>query len=499
MALLALLVSSSTHANAERPQLKDFNSYTEFLRAVVDYTRLDTPANGAERQCRDDEVDDEGKPINKDNPCKPRLVREDAIRGGKGDGAGRTSASGNIQAEDDRVEGVGTLDDQGSAIASLPGTQASTRQGSGDALEDAIALARDGLNPVYVDPGNTRTTFRSFPMQPVDSNDLAAVSLIDALAGLLVTNNNTRLRLNIDPSSFTNPLAAEDDRVNSSLYSLQLDDLALQQLLLANIAGFDTRNIVWTTGGSYYSVVNADPYLIGSNGIGLNFSTDARLRMAIVDSDGFAPALGAGAVVIDPLHVTTSNIAANLFSVDDGRGSKGVLASLDITNGINVNLSNMQVGVAGATRNAEGGWNIGRVSNFLFFGDDSTLSISMDSPLEIMFKNTDNAATDPLIQVNGAISTLDLKGMSLMDINSGGGIHFDSIGITNLSMVNTSVYFNNNTIRVDMGNSLTNLRMVIANIVLGGPLERASRPAGIGDAEIRFTRVDSMEMTIQPH
>lgn len=496
MALLALLVSGSAHANAERPQLKDFNSYTDFLRAVVDYTRLGDGPTGAERECREDEVDNEGNPTDKNNPCRPRLVREDAINAGMGEGAGMTEAAGSASAGTGDGEEPDGLDGS-NALATTPGP--GTRQESGDALEDAIALARDGLNPVYVDPGNTRTTFRSFPMQPVDANDLAAVSLIDALTGLLVTNNNTRLRLNIDPSSFTSPLAAEDDRVNGSLYSLQLGDLAVQQLLLANIAGFNTSNIVWTTDGNYYSVVNADPYLIGSNGIGLNFSTDARLRMAIVDSDGFAPALGAGALVIDPLHITTSDIAANLFSVDDGRGSKGVLASLDVTDGINVNMSNMQIGVAGATRNAEGGWNIGQASNFLFFGDDSTLSITMDSPLEIMFKNTDNAATEPLIQVNGAISNLDLKNMSLMDINSGGGIHFDSVGITNLSMVNTSVYFNNNTIRVDMGSSLTNLRMVIANIVLGGPLDRASRPAGIGDAELRFTRVDSMELTIQPH
>lgn len=503
MALLALLVSASAHATAERPQLKDFDSYTDFLRAVVDYTRLSDSTSAAERECRDDEVDGEGKPIDKDNPCRPRLVREDTVptgADGGGDAAGDSSGAAALDEMDsDGLTAEGEAPGGADAGDGGEGALAGPRAGSGDSLEEAIALARDGLNPVYVDPNNTRTTFRSFPMQPIDSNDLAAVSLIDALTGLLVVNDNTRLRLNIDPSELTNPLAIEDSRISSQGYSIDLSNLQVQELLLSNIFGFDTPNFVWATGGNYYSVITADPYLIGDNGIGINFSADARLRMAIVDSDGFTNLRGAGALVIDPLRITTSTIAANLFAVDDGNGSTGVLARVDIADGIDIDLSNMQIGVARATRNGDGGWNIGRASNFLYFGANSSLSIDMSSPIEVLLKNTDDAANDPLITVNGSISEMNLNEISLMDNRSGGGIHFDRITMNNLSMVNTSVYFNNNTIRVDMGSSLTNLRMVIANIVLGGPLDRASRPAGIGDAEIRFTRVENMEMTLQPH
>lgn len=501
MTALALLVGSSVQAATERPQLKDYATYNDFMRAVVDYTRKND-ASGADRECRDDEVDADGQPTDKENPCRPKLVRQDGIPLGAA-----ASSSGSRADSDSAATGALSPEDNAAALDELDsGSDASLATddstSTGDALEQAIALARDGLNPVYSDPNNTRTTFRSFPMQPIESDDLAAVSLIDALTGLLITTNNSRMRLNIDPSQLTNQLATEDSRVFSDNISLNLENFEIESLLISNIFGFETGNIVWPTDGDYYSVVTATPSLIADNGISLAFSTDARLRMAIVDSDGL-PSAGiprAGAVTIDPLRITTNTIMANLFAVDDGNGSTGVLATLDITDGIVIDLSNTQVGVAGATRNSSGGWNLSRISNFLYFGDNSQLSIRTNSPLEVMLTNPDNAATDPLITVNGSFDNIALSSLSLMDNNSGGGLHIDRVTISNLALVNTSVYFNNsnNSIRVDMGNSLNNLRMVLENIVLGGPLDRASRPAGIGDAEVRVTNAQ-LEMTLQPH
>lgn len=498
---LALLVGSSVQAATERPQLKDYATYNDFMRAVVDYTRKND-ASGADRECREDEVDADGQPTDKENPCRPKLVRQDdiplgAAESSSGSRADNGSAAAGALSPDDNTASLDEQDD-GSDAGPVTGDSAS----SGDALEQAIALARDGLNPVYSDPNNTRTTFRSFPMQPIESDDLAAVSLIDALTGLLITTNDSRMRLNIDPSQLTNQLATDDSRIFSDNISLNLENFEIESLLISNIFGFETGNIVWPTDGTYYSVVTANPSLISDNGIGLEFSADARVRVAIVDSDGLASAgiPRAGAVTIDPLRITTSTIMANLFAVDDGNDSTGVLATLDITDGIVIDLSNTQVGVAGATRNSSGGWNLSRISNFFYFGDNSQLSIRTNSPLEVMLTNPDNAATDPLITVNGSFDNISLSSLSLMDNDSGGGLHIDRVTISNLALVNTSVYFNNanNSIRVDMGNSLNNLRMVLENIVLGGPLDRASRPAGIGDAEIRVTNAQ-LEMTLQPH
>lgn len=502
MTALALLVGSSVQAATARPQLKDYATYNDFMRAVVDYTRQNE-GSGADRECREDEVDAEGQPTDKENPCRPKLVRQDGVPLGAA-----PSSSGSRESSDSATDGSLPPDEadpslDGQEVTGDDGLATDDSTGStGDAMEQAIALARDGLNPVYSDPNNTRTTFRSFPMQPIESDDLAAVSLIDALTGLMVVTNDSRMRLNIDPSQLTNQQATEDSRMFSDDISLNLENFEIESLLISNIFGFETGNIVWPTDGTYYSVVTATPSLISDNGIGLGFSADARVRMAIVDSDGLASAgiPRAGAITIDPLRITTSTIMANLFAVDDGNGSTGVLATLDISDGIVVDLSNTQVGVAGATRNSSGGWNLSRISNFFYFGDNSQLSIRTNSPLEVLLTNPDDAATDPLITVSGSFDNVSLSSLSLMDNNSGGGLHIDRVTISNLALVNTSVYFNNadNSIRVDMGNSLNNLRMVLENIVLGGPLDRASRPAGIGDAEIRVTNA-SLEMTLQPH
>ncbi|MFP5430665.1 MAG: hypothetical protein ACLGHE_06740 [Gammaproteobacteria bacterium] len=522
MTALALLVGSGAEAAAERPQLKNFASYNDFMRAVVDYTR-NNGVSATDRECRDDEVDAEGQPTDKENPCQPKLMRQDNIPlGGPGSsgadsGGGSGSSSSPAHAGQGSQPGGGDdmtdsamMDEWGDTpIEGNTGSNdnagngsADSQQGPSNPLEEAIAQARDGLNPTYIDPNNTRTTFRSFPMQPIDSNDLANVSLIDALTGLLITTTDSRMRVNIDPSQLITPLASEDSRVVSDDISLDIAELQVQQLLFNNVLGFETQNIFWSTDGNYYSIVNANPSLIDNDGIRLAFSADARVRMGIVDSDGLASAgiPSAGAVVIDPLRVTTSTIVANLFAVDDGNGSTGILASIDVTDGILIDLSNTQIGVAGATRDGRGGWNIGNISNFLYFGDASQLSIAMDSPLEVMIKNPENMDTDPFITLNGSIDGLSMSDISLMDNNSGGGVHIGRVAISELALVNTSIYFNDatNSIRVDMGNSLNNLRMVLENIVIGGPLDRASRPAGIGDVEVRVTDA-SLEMTMQPH
>lgn len=490
LALLALLTSIGASAATERPQLKNFDSYTEFLRAVVDYTRHGDSTSGAERECRDDEVDSEGQPINKDNPCTPR------------EPVATTGPAGTLHGDENEAVDSEQAYSTDSTESPESGSTHDQDGDSNDSLEQAVALTRDGLNPVYVDTEGRRTTFRSFPMQPIDSNDLADVSLIDALTGLIVNTDNSRLRLNIDPSQLTSQLVTEDDRIFAEDYSLNINTLNIQELLLGEIMGFSTGNIIWSTGGSYYSVVTANPYFLEGGGIGLEFSADARLRMAIVDSDGRSDTgiPRAGAIVIDPLRITTSTIVANLFAVDSSNGSTGILATLDVTDGIDIDLSNMKVGVAGATRNSAGGWNIATPSNFLYFGDDSRLSIAMNSPIEALIQNPESTATAPLITINGAISSLTLSDMSLMDSNSGGGIHIGRISLSNISMINTSIYFNDNSIRVDMGDSLQNLRMALENVVLGGPLEdRASRPAAVGDIEIIVKSMNNMQITMRPH
>lgn len=509
LALLALLASGTALGSAERPQLKNYASYTDFLRAVVDYTRGndETRSAAGEQQCRDTESGSDGQSTEKQNNCRQKeAVFENNLKdtGGLHD---PDAAPPEDFATDQPAASPDNPDSAGNT-----GTTGNGNDGSGAgntasaSLEQAVAQARDGLNPNYVDPSNTRTTFNSFPMQPIDAGDLAQVSLIDALTGLMVTTRDSRIRLNIDPSQLTNPMAVADTRQAGDNLTLDLNTLEFQQNLLANIFGFSS-DIVWSTDGNYYSFVSATPSYLANNGIGIEFSTRASVRMAIVDSDGWISSVSpsvpaAGAVVIDPLNITTNTIVASLFAVDDHNGGTGVLATLDVKNGIDVDLSNVQVGVAGAVRNSSGGWNIGQVNNFLYFGADSKLSITMNTPMEVLLRNPDSGTNTPLMKINGQISNLSLNDISLMDSDSGGGIHFGRMAITNLAMINTSVYFENNQIRVDMGSGLSNMRMVIENIVLGGSLQdrkNGTLPPAIGDAEINVNAMSDLQMTMRAH
>lgn len=495
LTLLALLIGGSAFAAAnDRPQLRNYASYTDFLRAVVDYTRNNGAAPAGEQQCRDDEVGPDGQPLDKQNPCRVKTAQElQPLPPGTNS---RPEPTGNL------VE-TGELGPGSPSVADN-----SFSQGEPDTLEQAIALARDGLNPHYSDSSSTRTTFSSFPMQPIDAGDLAKVSLIDALTGLMVSSDNARIRLNIDPSKFTDPLTVNDTRVAADGVDINLDSLELQQALISNILPFAGGDFIWTTnGGTYYSIVNATPSYIDGRGISLSFSTRASVRAAIVDSDGWLQSSGnpftptAGALVIDPLNINTGTITANLFAVDNGSGNTSILASLQPAGDIVLDLSNSSLGVASATR-AGSTWNIGQASNFMSFGPDSALSIRLDAPLETVLSNPDSTTNTPLVRINGSISKLSLSEIALIDGSSKNGIHLGRLTINNLAMVNTSVYFDNNAIRVDLGDNTNNIYMTIERIVFGGTMQdlaNGTLPASIGDAEARITTPAHMQITLQAH
>ncbi|MDO8268637.1 MAG: hypothetical protein Q7T32_12510 [Moraxellaceae bacterium] len=526
VALLALLISSSALANAERPQLKDYSSYTDFLRAVVDYTKNDGEMPASEQQCRDGESSEGGSSVEKKNACNQKEVTTEArlLDTGAANGSdtdpmidGSASAEGSDEldglsgAEGADQAGLAEMDsadmgdpDSAGVAASAGGSGPAGDQASnatGDSLEQAIDLARDGLNPVYVDPSNTRTTFSSFPMEPIDSGDLAQVSLIDALSGLTMSTRDPRIRLNINPSNLTNPAAVADARQGAEDYELALEPFAVQQELLATYLNFDNNNFVWTTDGNYYSIVYANPAYIGEDGVRLEFSSQSSVRVAIVDSDGFTGSRSAGAVVIDPLNIKTNTIVASLFAVEDN-GEPGLLAKVDITDGIEIDLGNTKVGVATATRNSDGGWNIGRVKNFLYFGADSKLSILMESPMEVLVTNPTNGTNTPLMRLNASIDHISLSEIALLDSTDGNGVHFGRVTMSNIQMINTAVYFENDTIRVDMGKGADNLRMAIENIVLGGSLQdraNGNLPPSIGDVEVSLSTKDNMQITLRSH
>lgn len=505
LTLLALLISSHALAVSERPQLRNYGSYTDFLRAVVDYTKHNGEAAASERECRDTEADGNGDSQKKQNTCEGKEALGDNEISGQAGGTGMPDETG-TSSSSLSGEDMGSLDDlseTGSATGES-GTGGNAQDpNSPDALEQAIALARDGLIQRYEDNSNTRTTFSSFPMQPVDAGDLAQVSLIDALTGLMITERDARIRLNIDPSKFTDPLALIDARLLADDVTLEFDSLALQQELLSNILPFAGGNFIWSVdNGNYYSVVNASPSYIDGKGLSLSFSTQASVRAAIVDSDGLLPSLPyAGAVVIDPLNIKTDTIVANLFAREDGAGNTSIVASLDTQGDISFDLSNTSIGVARATRSGST-WIIGESSNFLSFGPSSILSIRMDEPLEAVISNPDNSTNTPLLRINGRISQLVLSEMALLDGSSGHGIHFGRFSIDNLALVNTSVYFENDAIRVDMGSGADNLHMAIESLVFGGTMQdrvRGTLPAAIGDAEITVSTQDNMQITLRAH
>lgn len=512
IALLALLISSGVQATTERPQLKNYASYADFLRAVVDYTKGDESPSAAERECSDNEVGPDGEPIDKQNPCRPKRATNDAIE------IGAPAGTGTFQDQEaaslDDLDSLDNLDNpDGSSVSAnqgIDGGSTSSSTGSdnpsGDTLEQAIALARDGLNPSYIDPASTRTTFRSFPMQPIEADDLASVTFIDALSGLLVTTRDSKIRLSIDPSTMTDPLALVDSRLLSDDLSFNFDSIAFQQLLLDNVAPFFGGDFVWTTGGTYYSIVNASPSFIDGNGVALEFSTQARVRAAIVDGDGWISSSNpnaptAGALVMDPLNITTGTISAKLWAIQDPTGNSAIRTLLESDDDIVVDLSNSAIGLASATRNGKS-WDIGPVSNFMAFGNDSILSIRLDGAMETILANPDEATNTPLIRINGSISRLSLSNIALLDGSSKQGIHIGRYTISNLAMVNTSVFFEDDAIRVDLGKGADNLHIAMERIVLGGTLSdlaNGTLPAAIGDAEMYIKTPDNTQIILRAH
>ena len=516
IALLALLISSGVQATTERPQLKNYASYTDFLQAVVDYAKNDgappspTPP---ERECKDEEMGPDGKPLNKNNPCAPKRITGEVRDGTSGSGDGVTTSGVNLDL--DSLDNLDDLDDLDGSSLSTSSSSASgskvdsandSSNPSADTLEEAISLARDGLNPTYIDPASTRTTFRSFPMQPVEASDLASVTFIDALGGLLVDTRNSKIRLSIDPNTMINPLTLIDDRLGADALALNLDGFAFQQLLFNNVSPFFGGNFVWETGGNYYSIVNANPSFIDNNGIGLAFSTQARVRAAVVDSDGWISSANpntpaSGAFVIDPLNITTGTINANLWAIPSATGNTGIRVLLDTQSDIVVDLSNTQLGVASATRNGTG-WDIGPANNFMAFGADSVLNIRLNGPLETVLSNPDTATNTPLVRINGSISRMSLGNIALLDGSSKEGIHIGRFTISNLAMVNTSVFFENDAIRVDLGKGVDNLHIAMERIVLGGSmsdLANGTLPPAIGDAEMRIKTPDNIQIILSAH
>lgn len=499
LTLLALLVSGhALAANSERPKLKDYDSYTDFMRAVVSYTKSDGQLEVGERECRDGKVGGESQ----QNSCNASESLRDSDNTAQADGTARSNEAGIGSNTDISNTGPTTDDMDNASITDLPYSDPNVP----NALEQAIAQARDGLNPHYVDNSGMRTTFNSFPMQPVDPNDLAQVSLVDALSGLLVTERDAKIRLNIDSSKLTDPLALTDARLTSDSLALDLDSIEAQQQLLNNILPFAGGNFIWSVdGGNYYSNVYVQSAYIGDRGVSLALSTEASVRAAIVDSDGWSRAAGnqfspsAGAMVIDPLNIKTDTIVAKLFALDDGAGNTSILASLESLGDITINLSDTNIGVASATRSGNT-WELGSASNFLSFGPNSILTIRLDEPMETIFSNPDNDT--PLLRINGSIPQLTLSDVALVDSSSKQGIHFGRVTVRNLKMVDTSVYFENDAIRVDMGKGTSNLRMDIERIVLGGTmLDRAngSLPPALGDTELYVATPDNMQITLRAH
>jgi hypothetical protein len=343
-------------------------------------------------------------------------------------------------------------------------------------------------------------------MQPVEASDLASVTFIDALGGLLVDTRNSKIRLSIDPNTMINPLTLIDDRLGADALALNLDGFAFQQLLFNNVSPFFGGNFVWETGGNYYSIVNANPSFIDNNGIGLAFSTQARVRAAVVDSDGWISSANpntpaSGAFVIDPLNITTGTINANLWAIPSATGNTGIRVLLDTQSDIVVDLSNTQLGVASATRNGTG-WDIGPANNFMAFGADSVLNIRLNGPLETVLSNPDTATNTPLVRINGSISRMSLGNIALLDGSSKEGIHIGRFTISNLAMVNTSVFFENDAIRVDLGKGVDNLHIAMERIVLGGSmsdLANGTLPPAIGDAEMRIKTPDNIQIILSAH
>lgn len=351
-----------------------------------------------------------------------------------------------------------------------------------ESLEDALDKRATDIRPEYNNKDIPRTSFNTFPLNPISSLDLEGVT-----AGDLLGVFNQLIYKNQTSNSADDQLASNNRPANDSSQKLYNDITSeLYADIFAAVEAFGGLLSLDNITGK----VDLDLDII-NGGLKVTLNADVRLGLHIVDRDGipgtaFSPA---GAIDLDSMGLKISNLSAEL-KASSSASSNIIEIKAYTPDAIIVDLSNTKIGVADALAD---GSNIGSVTPVFSFGPNSLITIGPGVSLTTLLTPPDGLRS-PLLTINGVVGTISLTDLSLID-QGASVFHIGKVRFDGLKLVNTKVYFDGPKMTLDLGTGITDASLAIERVSIGYDPQLAS----IGDFYVNNIRVISSRITMQPH
>lgn len=319
-----------------------------------------------------------------------------------------------------------------------------------ESLDDAISRAAQGDNPHYVDTSNNpRSTFKTFTLSQIDSQDLSG-SGVDGVLGIFGTHNLQKASgpriAGLPEEDGTFRFATTIDLTNARYEDPIFKGTLLDQTLIFNTTVQLEDGWAYVDGSS---TVNAD----GSMSLTLN--SQAQTSAFLVDRDGLpGVSPGAGAVLIDPLRIKLTGLHANIRAEHNLYPDPGFLITdIYTNNSIVADLSGTKLSVAEATKGAPDFKNmrrdmLGPPTTLLEFGPKGSLVIAPGTVIHSVLERPDGR-NRALSTASGHINGITITDYSLIDNPNNGRIHIAKFSITDMLLKSLKVYVIGDKIEVE--------------------------------------------------
>lgn len=571
--LLPTLAIGVAQAAGERPRPENYDNYSHYIQALVDYQRAQEAAvkeapkkSGAKKLCRDDQGEKSSE--KKKNSCEGKyLLAEDLLNdeyehktseedlgtgragdsdsddtstasSGGGSGGGSDSGSDGGSGSDAAFgsgSGSGGYGSNGSGSGSgrsgsgSGGSGYSSGYGSGgygsgsggsagrgsssglgaifgpgagggdyESVEDVIARAGYQQRAVNIDDGNPdqRPTYNGVPMTEIPVSDLSEAGI----SGLLGLVENVRTKgVTGTPGSGFVPGLGNLSGVSSSLVQGSADGsdgsilamLSNYQLTFYQPGILNLGNFSLMSNG--YSIVDANVFLSGDNGVGINLSSTTYMQLWVVDRDGM-PRTDfdyAGAINLDQVGVIVPHLEVNIQGTRASNGEDLMRIDAYSPQSILVDLRNTQISAADAVRD---GSRIGAGNSFLVFGPNSVLTVGAGTQLRVDISEPSGLAA-PFVTLNGRVGDISLDDIKLLDHDGNGGIRIARLGLQGLNFVDSKIYLDDTRVVIDAGRGMKDIGLDIERFSFGNDVSESI----VGDFYARGGHLQNLRMTAVPH
>lgn len=354
-----------------------------------------------------------------------------------------------------------------------------------ESLEDAISKSTPDISRDYASNSiRPRSTFSSFPLNPITAQDLSKTG-VSGLLGFfnsLVLQSQTSTAAETQSNNNNGSPTNIDPRISNDINSLLYTQIVGETLAMGG-------NLVLRDGSGHVDVTGK---IVGT-GLQLELSSHVRTGLYIVDRDGYPGSYfdKAGAVVVNSMGIDIPNMLVNIQGVNNtGNNADLIKAQLYSSAAITVDLSGTTIGAADAVRD---GSKIGIATDFIRFGPDSVMTIAPGMSMNTTLSRP-NGTTTPFITLNGNIGTISLKDISLMD-NGASVFNIGMLSVTGIQLVNAQVFIDGQKIIVDAGTGIKNASISLERLSFGDTLNATL----LGDLYVNHINVVNTRMTVEAH